>query len=99
MVEERTSAVISTGHISHHTAEWLHQQGEVAADYHRDLEMPEINIASDIYGWSIYCDENPSEVWPPDLVRIMRFIRSKGYEYVVFDRDADYVEGLPVFDW
>lgn len=92
---------ISTSHVSEQTGEWLNAEGLIAADFHNNATIyAEVNMASTHFGWFLYCDEDVDALdCPDDLKAVMRWVRAQGLEYVLFDRDADQVEGLPTFDW
>lgn len=101
-MEIRTLDVISTSHVSKETADWLNEQGEIAAAYYQDRIEPSIHIGATIYGWVIYADEEPENLRrhiPDDLIDVMKFVRAEGHEYVMLDRDGEVAEGLPTFDW
>ena len=100
-METRSFAVISTAHIQFETSRWLHQQGEVAAEHWRHPDTrPAIHVASHVYGWLIYCDDEPANLDCPEEIKdIMRFVKKSGHDYVLLDRDADAVDDLPTWEW
>ena len=36
---------------------------------------------------------------PSDLLTVIDFAHAQGCSWVMFDRDADQIDGLPVYDW
>lgn len=54
------------------------------------------------YGWFAYAhDENCGEgddAIPEEMFACMTFARAQGCDYILFDCDAEPIEGLPVFD-
>lgn len=57
-------------------------------------------IGSTPYGYFIYADENlqPEDV-PADLYACIRLAVENEAFYILFDRDSDQVEELPVHEW
>jgi hypothetical protein len=47
------------------------------------------------HGAFVYASEEPGDHLSPDLINCMEFARREGFEYILFDEDADPVEGLP----
>jgi hypothetical protein len=80
----------STGHVSRATADLL------------DTECngwPFIGGRISETGWFVYAHPEPPEGTPDDLKAVMAYARGNGFDYILFDRDADDVDGLPTFDW
>lgn len=55
------------------------------------------------YGWILWvnedlCGSNDGDGVPADLIQVMRFAYSHGYQYLKLDCDACYVEGLPIYE-
>ena len=94
-LETRRFAVISTAHVSETTARRL--------DKTPPKEWPCLGGPYGEYGWFLYAHDENAGVWPdviPDeLFTVMIWARKLGFDYVLFDCDADEVEDLPVFDW
>jgi len=67
-----------------------------ARDY---IDRADVIASSTPYGWFVWASEEPGEDVPPDLAAIMAHARSLGADYIHFDRDADEIDELPVFDW
>lgn len=95
----RPFLTLSTAHVTPKTRDWLNAQGEIAAEHHRTRQNPEIHVAPNIYGWSFYCDEDPDENFPEDIVAIMKFARAQNCEYVMLDCDGDQLDELPKYVW
>jgi hypothetical protein len=58
------------------------------------------------FGWFVHVpepsDPNDPADWAkdaPELIEIFKQARARGVDWVRFDRDADHVKSLPVFDW
>jgi len=94
--------IVSTAHISRETANLLQDWGEMAAGA-RSISprppRPPLPMASHTHGWWIYCDEEPGEDLPADLITLMVMARALGAEYVNLDADAPKIEELPTYEW
>lgn len=83
---------ISTAHLSQETCDAA-SEGKIlwASTYSTE------------YGFLAYCHEERSEETHDDLWAVLQFACARGFNYVLFDRDAvilDQTEtGLEVFDW
>ena len=77
---------VSTGHISQGTATWL-------ADHKRTA------IHATDYGWFIWSGLFEDITIPDDLRAVLAYARGKGCDYVMFDRDSDVIDELPLWDW
>lgn len=93
----------STAHVSPAARDWLDEQGRIAAAAVTDQdEEPAIHIGRLVTGWFFYADENPSSPYlgiPDDVIRLMQEARKRGCEYVLLDRDAEPLDGLPTYEW
>ncbi|WP_438747663.1 hypothetical protein [Pararhizobium sp. O133] len=88
-LEKRTIFVLGTYHVSWETADPLNNrpfsQWSFVGGPYAD------------YGWFVYAhDENDGTI-PADLSAVMQFATSNGCTNILFDCDADQVEGLPVY--
>ncbi|KEZ19422.1 hypothetical protein CP98_01943 [Sphingobium yanoikuyae] len=63
------------------------------------VDRTDVIASSTPYGWFVWASEEPGDDVPPDLAAIMAHARSLGADYINFDRDADEIYALPVFDW
>jgi hypothetical protein len=94
-LEIRRFVVISTAHVSETTARRL--------DNTPAKEWPCAGGPYGEYGWLVYVhDENAGvgrDAIPTDLFEAMCWARKQGCDYVLFDCDADMIEGLPTYDW
>lgn len=88
----------SSGHLSPDTWAWL--DANFADEGLRD---PRNHAAGQLaggrtrYGWFVYAPEEPPAVAvPDDLAAVLRHAHRLGAEYVLFDRDAAPLPGLPV---
>ena len=96
-LEEMLAVVVSTGHLTKADAEEL-----ARVDIGRELL-----IYVGEYGWIVYAEaeRHACEAASPDLRlsasfwNLLGWAQRQGYDWIRFDRDADAVEGLEVFDW
>lgn len=88
--------VLGTMHVSMKTAELL--DGWALLD---PAGRP-LGVASTHYGWFIptrHVEGPDREQIPAELLAAMRLGRGQGCDYLLFDCDADEIEGLTVFPW
>lgn len=101
--ESRKFLDASTAHVSEESAKWLDEQGRLAAAVNTDDdEHPVIQIGRLTTGWFFYADPEDapfSDPIPADVVALMREARKRGCHYVLLDRDAPAIDGLPVYEW
>ena len=94
-LETRRFVVISTAHVSEITANRLNNTPAT--------EWPCLGGSYGEYGWFLYAHDENAGFWPdtiPDeLFDVMIWARGRGFDYILFDCDADQVEELPAFDW
>lgn len=92
---------ISTAHVSLETRDWLNARGQETAQH--SLNTTEAHptqwVGFTPYGWFVFApDEDGSGEIPADLFAVMTYARSRGADYIMFDRDAPTVEDLPLFE-
>ncbi|MCB1466174.1 MAG: hypothetical protein KDK08_03280 [Rhizobiaceae bacterium] len=94
-LEARSFVVISSGHISFETG--------ILLDDTEPKQWPCVGGCYADYGWFVYAhDENcgvGDQHIPDDLFAVMAWARTKGFHYILLDRDADEINDLPWFDW
>jgi len=81
---------LSTAHLKPSTREWLER---VSSD--------QGNLSHWVapYGWFLYCDEeNGDDSIPSDAFACMTYARQHGADYILFDRDADQLTDLDVYE-
>lgn len=87
--------VISTSHLSEATANRLDNTPASIWPWHGG--------PFSYYGWFVYAHKenlgSDDDAIPDDLFAAMTWARNQGFEYLLFDRDADIVEGLATYDW
>lgn len=88
---------LSTAHVTADTAAQLDDR------QHQMLGIaPFICFQKDDYGWFVHVPTVPEVTWhgqiPPDLNACMAMARAEGCTWLMFDCDADPVEGLPTYD-
>lgn len=93
--EIRRLVALSTCHLSETTATRL--DGTPAA------EWPCCGGRYGYYGWFVYAHEENfgigDDAIPDDLFAVMTWARKQGCEHILFDCDADVVDGLATYDW
>lgn len=95
-VETGRYCVLSTAHLTVQTAGLLDGWASWPP-----TERP-IDIAASVYGWFIptrSLDEARQAQLPADLLRLMAFGRSRGFQFLLLDCDGDRSDDLPVHDW
>lgn len=85
--------LISTAHITEDTNNW--------ADELSLLDRNNYMIIPMLYGFMVYVgeDESESKNFPEDLQAVLAWARTRGFQWVRLDRDADTVEELNTYDW
>lgn len=63
------------------------------------VDRTEVIASSTPYGWFVWASEEPGDDVPHELATIITHARSLGADYINFDRDADEIDELSVFDW
>lgn len=61
-----------------------------------------IAVADTHYGWFVATKvlaHDSSSTVPDDLLVVLRFAQDNGCNYVLFDRDGPFVDGLRVYEW
>ena len=84
----------STVHLSAATCRWLDENAVQAAT--RRL-APISAPSATPFGWFLYAAGPPYHGESQDLIAVMRHVRAKGAEYILFDADAPPNDALPVF--
>lgn len=57
------------------------------------------------FGWLLWVPDDVDDWFasypglPPSLLTVLRFARSRGCDYVLFDAEGDGCPDLPVYDW
>jgi len=94
--------VLSTGHVTRGTARDLEDYCNPGTlGEHRPRTVP-IAFAKGEYGWIIAILPDREEDfarWTDDLLAIRKLAIEAGCTWIMLDRDADTVEGLPTYDW
>ncbi len=88
--------VLSTAHLTVQTAGLLDGWASWPP-----TERP-IDIAASVYGWFVptrSLEEARQAQLPADLLRLMAFGRSRGFQFLLLDCDGDRSADLPVHDW
>lgn len=90
---------LSTAHVSEDTAALLEDTLQQTLG-----TAPFICFQKDDYGWFVHVPADVSmreslDTFPEDLRTCMDHARAEGCTWLMFDRDADLVEGLPAYDW
>jgi hypothetical protein len=89
--EFATMLVLSTAHITQETAEAMEAR-----------DLPFTCFANE-YGFVVSAKNFETETFKPsipeDLAKVQEYALANGCTYIMLDRDAPQVDGLPVFDW
>lgn len=58
------------------------------------------------YGWWVHVSDDPADEislkvagMSAEFIGVITYARAHGCNWVLFDRDADHIPGLPVFNW
>lgn len=97
---------LSTAHVSDATATLLDgfDRG-LCTERLRELDWPAMTIAPYDCGWFIsvpdidHVDVQQFNSMPDDLRAVLTHAFEQGAMLVRFDRDADFIDGLPVYEW
>ncbi len=92
-METHKMFALSTGHVSKDTAEML------------DLDDDRLGVVvypKGDYGWFIpiteYLEESEREI-SPDIAKVVDYALARGFTWLMFDRDANVIDDLPLYDW
>ncbi len=97
--ESHRFMVLSTGHISLDASGWLKREAlKTANRYHRGVDYW---VGATPYGWMLWVPSDPTGWghYPLSVQNCFSFCLAKGFEYLMFDQDADYISELQVYDW
>lgn len=82
---------ISTGHLQSSTYELFDEAAQ--------KDNKQFWVAATPYGYFLYAEESPNpEIYPEEVIEIIRYARTKDAEYILFDRDGPVIEELEWFD-
>lgn len=78
-----------------------HLTSDTADDINYDNIDGLIRYRKDEYGWFVYV---PEENWefhdhPADIYDCLVFARKNGFDWIMFDRDVEPIDELPVYEW
>lgn len=97
---------LSLTHLSDVTSAWMLRLVEAERDsrLRKTGKGPNMSIMEREEGFFLSShhadpDQAPNIALPGDLLHVLRFAHLNGMQYVLFDRDADPQEGLPVYQW
>ena len=86
--------VLTTAHVTEETAQWLDSDPDQLVVYNKES-------GEDQYGWFIpvyMAQEVLEEAIPEELKEIIQFADAHKCTWIMFDRDADEIDELPVFE-
>ncbi len=97
---------ISTAHLSPAAKAWLSESATLnhAANYHGTGSGAALGcVGATLYGWFMAAPELPEADGidhgiPDEMHPIIKHAQSLGCGYILFDADADIIEGLPLFN-
>lgn len=89
---------LSTAHITENTAKWI--DDNVISQRSRTLGDDEYIIAypKHVYGWFIPLGQS-FDAAPGDLKKVVEKAEELKCQWIMFDRDADEVNGLKTYNW
>lgn len=90
-LEFRKTLMLTTGHLTEATAKML--------DTTPAKDWPVIGGPYGTYGWQMYAHDDNDGTIPDDLWAVCEFANANGADLVVFDCDANPVDGLPTYEW
>ena len=68
--------------------------------------IPGVIAYQTAYGWLVFVPNHPEQPnahtgaqVPEVVLRILRYARAAGCDYVLFEADADQIDALPTWDW
>ncbi len=85
-IPQETLAVISTGHITQDEAQALTEGG-----------AQDLNGMQREEGWMLSTRRAPEGY--ACLSYVLGYLKAQGFDWVLFDRDAECVPDLPTFEW
>ena len=93
--------VLSTWHLNHQTAA-LFDTAESSGVQVGDDHMTVYDKGQ--WGYIVpildeFSDDDFRDMMPSDLLPVIDFALAQGCTWLMFDRDADQVDGLPVYEW
>jgi hypothetical protein len=91
--------VLSTSHLHQATADKMQYGSLPLIQYDHDEYGWQVNVPSDEPAWLKIATDCVNGDIPDDLFLILEFARERGFEWVLFDADAETVSGLPTFSW
>jgi hypothetical protein len=93
-LETRKTLCLSTAHVSETTANMLNTTS---------YEKWPVCGGPWSFGWMMYAHDEQLDAgdipFPNDLWDCCCFARKHGFDYIIFDQDADPVEDLPKYSW
>lgn len=95
----RTFLDLSTAHLTKTTREFLDNCATTMAN--RGSQNPMIDapiVALADFGWWVFATPDGHPRWPVDLKACILLARGLGADYLLFDADAEVVDGLPVYE-
>jgi hypothetical protein len=91
-LESRKTLCLSTAHVAETTANILNTTS---------YEKWPVCGGPWHFGWLVYAhdDDCGDPPMPRDLWACCCFAREHGFDYILFDQDAEPVDGLPKYEW
>jgi hypothetical protein len=93
-MDTRKMLCLSTAHVSEATAKMLNDT---------PYTLWPVVGGPWAYGWLMYAHDerldSGDKHFPDDLWECCVFARSKGFDYILFDQDADIADGLTFYSW
>lgn len=88
-MESHNMLALSTGHLTEETADELMTIDGIIA-----YEKGE-------FGFFVYVPDDDEEFHdqPADIHECIEFAHNNGYDWIMFDRDVETINELPVYEW
>jgi len=88
---------LSTAHMRKSSVKWI--QGALEDEYF----SPMVLYPKEGYGFWLHVsqewEDNDFQILPYDLLAIAMYAKGLGAEWIMFDRDAPPIDGLPTYEW
>jgi hypothetical protein len=88
---------LSTAHVSQAAQTWLNVYA--AENYEDGGDVETRHVASHSCGWWMWAGEEGTTGIHEDLLPVCLLARANGCDYILFDRDAEQIADLPIYDW
>jgi len=88
---------LSTSHIPDADRAWLCEQADL--NNHDGGDVESHHVAAHSCGWWMWAGTDDTYGIPEGLMPVCLHARANGCDYILFDRDAEVIGALPVYEW